>query len=147
MFFAHSFVCSSFKSYKFLMRLFVSNIFALSLLNYYIRVRYPASIIYKFIAIRYRPVSYPDGRITARYICRSLNKAKTAVKLVMLVFGITVLCSTVCDNICLTSDFSCTCLIDLQLTMPRFAVLLLTVLTNTTTFKQFSRSIFINKIN
>ena len=28
----------------------------------------PASILYKSIAGRYRPVSYPDGPITARYI-------------------------------------------------------------------------------
>ena len=28
---------------------------------------YPASILYKSIADRYRPVSYPDGPITARY--------------------------------------------------------------------------------
>ena len=28
---------------------------------------YPASILYKSIAGRYRPVSYPDGAITARY--------------------------------------------------------------------------------
>ena len=28
---------------------------------------YPASILYKSIAGRYRPVSYPDGPITARY--------------------------------------------------------------------------------
>ena len=27
----------------------------------------PASILYKSIAGRYRPVSYPDGPITARY--------------------------------------------------------------------------------
>ena len=27
----------------------------------------PASILYRFIAGRYRPVSYPDGPITARY--------------------------------------------------------------------------------
>ena len=30
-------------------------------------VRSPASILYKSIAGRYRPVSYPDGPITARY--------------------------------------------------------------------------------
>ena len=30
-------------------------------------VIYPASILYKSIAGRYRPVSYPDGPITARY--------------------------------------------------------------------------------
>ena len=29
--------------------------------------KYQASILYKFIAGRYRPVSYPDGPITARY--------------------------------------------------------------------------------
>ena len=29
--------------------------------------RIPASILYKSIAGRYRPVSYPDGPITARY--------------------------------------------------------------------------------
>ena len=34
---------------------------------------YPASIIYKSIAGRYRPVSYPDGPITARY--RFINNA------------------------------------------------------------------------
>ena len=28
---------------------------------------YPVSILYKSIADRYRPVSYPDGPITARY--------------------------------------------------------------------------------
>ena len=28
---------------------------------------YPVSILYKSIAGRYRPVSYPDGPITARY--------------------------------------------------------------------------------
>ena len=28
---------------------------------------YPASILYKYIAGRYRPVSYPDGPITTRY--------------------------------------------------------------------------------
>ena len=28
---------------------------------------YPASILYKSIAGRYRPVSYPDGPIAARY--------------------------------------------------------------------------------
>ena len=28
---------------------------------------FPASILYKSIAGRYRPVSYPDGPITARY--------------------------------------------------------------------------------
>ena len=28
---------------------------------------YPASMLYKSIAGRYRPVSYPDGPITARY--------------------------------------------------------------------------------
>ena len=28
---------------------------------------FPASILYKFLAGRYRPVSYPDGPITARY--------------------------------------------------------------------------------
>ena len=28
---------------------------------------YPAGILYKSIAGRYRPVSYPDGPITARY--------------------------------------------------------------------------------
>ena len=31
------------------------------------RIRYPASILYKSTAGRYRPVSYPDGPITARY--------------------------------------------------------------------------------
>ena len=30
-------------------------------------VYYPASILYKSIAGRYRPVSYSDGPITARY--------------------------------------------------------------------------------
>ena len=34
---------------------------------------FPASIIYKSIAGRYRPVSYPDGPITARY--RFINNA------------------------------------------------------------------------
>ena len=34
---------------------------------------YPASILYKSIAGRYRPVSYPDGPITARY--RFINNA------------------------------------------------------------------------
>ena len=29
--------------------------------------RYPASILHKSIAGRYRPVSYPDGPIAARY--------------------------------------------------------------------------------
>ena len=33
----------------------------------------PASILYKSIAGRYRPVSYPDGPITARY--RSIKNA------------------------------------------------------------------------
>ena len=33
----------------------------------------PASIVYKSIAGRYRPVSYPDGPITARY--RFINNA------------------------------------------------------------------------
>ena len=35
----------------------------------------PASIIYKYTADRYRPVSYPDGPITARYryLCRMLT--------------------------------------------------------------------------
>ena len=32
-----------------------------------LRNRFPASILYKSIAGRYRPVSYPDGPITARY--------------------------------------------------------------------------------
>ena len=32
-----------------------------------INVTYPASILYKSIAGHYRPVSYPDGPITARY--------------------------------------------------------------------------------
>ena len=32
-----------------------------------IRFKYPASILYKSIAGRYRPVSYPDGPVTARY--------------------------------------------------------------------------------
>ena len=31
------------------------------------RYTYPASIIYKSTAGRYRPVRYPDGPITARY--------------------------------------------------------------------------------
>ena len=30
---------------------------------------FPASILYKSIPGRYRPVSYPDGPITARYRC------------------------------------------------------------------------------
>ena len=30
-------------------------------------IRFPASILYKSIAGRYRPVSYPDGPRTARY--------------------------------------------------------------------------------
>ena len=30
-------------------------------------VKIPASILYKSIARRYRPVSYPDGPVTARY--------------------------------------------------------------------------------
>ena len=30
-------------------------------------IRNPVSILYKSIAGRYRPVSYPDGPITARY--------------------------------------------------------------------------------
>ena len=30
-------------------------------------ITYPVSIIHKSIAGRYRPVSYPDGPITARY--------------------------------------------------------------------------------
>ena len=33
----------------------------------------PASTVYKSIAGRYRPVSYPDGPITARY--RFINNA------------------------------------------------------------------------
>ena len=32
-----------------------------------LKVAYPASILYKSIAGRYRPVSYPDGLIMARY--------------------------------------------------------------------------------
>ena len=31
-------------------------------------ILYPASILHKSIAGRYRPVSYPDGPIAARYI-------------------------------------------------------------------------------
>ena len=37
----------------------------------------PASILYKSIAGRYRPVSYPDGPITARY--RFINNAYWAI--------------------------------------------------------------------
>ena len=41
-------------------------------INYFLTENYiektPASILYKSIAGRYRPVSYPDGPITARYI-------------------------------------------------------------------------------
>ena len=32
-----------------------------------IEEQYPTNILYKYIAGRYRPVSYPDGPITARY--------------------------------------------------------------------------------
>ena len=35
--------------------------------KYDISYNHPASILYKSIADRYRPVSYPDGPITARY--------------------------------------------------------------------------------
>ena len=37
----------------------------------------PASILYKSTAGRYRPISYPDGPITARYIelCKMLTCA------------------------------------------------------------------------
>ena len=38
-------------------------------------VLYPASILYKSIAGRYRPVSYPDGPITARYMYRFIKNA------------------------------------------------------------------------
>ena len=38
----------------------------------------PASIFYKSIAGRYRPVSYPDGPITAR--CRFIKNAYWDVK-------------------------------------------------------------------
>ena len=38
---------------------------------------HPASILYKSIAGRYRPVSYPDGPITARY--RFIKNAYWAV--------------------------------------------------------------------
>ena len=37
------------------------------LLRYICQSTYPASILYKSTAGRYRPVSYPDGPITARY--------------------------------------------------------------------------------
>ena len=35
--------------------------------SFFMRLTNPASILYKSIAGRYRPVSYPDGPITARY--------------------------------------------------------------------------------
>ena len=41
------------------------------------RCLYPASILYKSIAGRYRPVRYPDGPITARY--RFIKNAYWAV--------------------------------------------------------------------
>ena len=44
------------------------------------RMLYPASILYKSTAGRYRPVSYPDGPITAR--CRFLKYWLTLLSLV-----------------------------------------------------------------
>ena len=48
-----------------------NNIYFISLLfrvvSHCIARRYPATILYKSIAGRYRPISYPDGPITARY--------------------------------------------------------------------------------
>ena len=41
----------------------------------------PASILYKSIAVRYRPVSYPDGPITARY--RFIKKMLTGTYLII----------------------------------------------------------------
>ena len=38
-----------------------------------VTISYPVSILYKFTAGRYRPVSYPDGPITAR--CRFIKNA------------------------------------------------------------------------
>ena len=47
--------------------------FAHSMVNVYSGLN-PASIMHKSIADRYRPVSYPDGPISARYrVCRMLT--------------------------------------------------------------------------
>ena len=45
---------------------------------------YPASILNKYIAGRYRPVSYPDGPITAR--CRFIKNAYWVINRIMFFF-------------------------------------------------------------